>query len=290
MSRTPPDAQEPAPFDLGAADLPDWIEDRALASGNFPYTKKMKGDDYEAQLPKLQIELLKLQAHLRATGGRLVVLFEGRDSAGKGGTITRFMQHLNPRHAHVVALAKPNEQEAGELYFQRYIRRLPTAGDIALFDRSWYNRAGVERVMGFCSPEETETFLNTVPTVERLLVDDGIKLIKIWLNIGREMQMKRFHARRHDPLKQWKISNIDLAAIGKFDGYTLARDDMLSRTHTEHAPWTVIRANDKKRARLAALRVVLSRCDYAEKDVETVGVPDPKIVLPAPAFMADRGD
>mgnify|MGYP000268301898 CR=1 FL=1 len=277
-------------FDLENPKLPDWIDDGALASGGYPYDDKMDTDDYEEELRLLQIELLKLQAHAREDGMRLVVLFEGRDSAGKGGTISRFTQHLNPRHARVVALAKPNEQEIGEWYFQRYVRQLPTKGDIALFDRSWYNRAGVERVMGFCTPEQTEHFLGEVPTFERMLVDDGVILIKIWLNIGREMQMKRFHKRRHDPLKQWKISKIDLAAIDKFDAYTLARDEMLARTHTEHAPWTVIRANDKKRTRLNALRVVLSHCRYAQKHIETVGLPDPKIVLPAPAFLADRGD
>jgi polyphosphate kinase 2 len=277
-------------FKLDDPDLPDWIDDRAHSSGGYPYDDRMDRDDYEDELRDLQIELLKLQAHARESDMRIVVLFEGRDSAGKGGTISRFTQHLNPRHAHVVALAKPTETEAGEWYFQRYVRRLPTRGDMALFDRSWYNRAGVERVMGFCKPEQTEHFLQEVPTFERMLVDDGITLIKIWLNIGREMQMKRFHARRHDPLKQWKISPIDLQAIDKFDGYTLARDEMLSRTHTEHAPWTVIRANDKKRSRLNALRVVLSRCDYKGKKTKTIGLPDPKIVLPAPAFLADRGD
>ena len=277
-------------FKLDDPDLPDWVKDQAYSSGGYPYDDRMDRDDYEDELRELQIELLKLQAHARESGMRIVVLFEGRDSAGKGGTISRFTQHLNPRHAHVVALAKPTETEAGEWYFQRYVRRLPTMGDIALFDRSWYNRAGVERVMGFCKPEQTEHFLQEVPTFERMLVDDGITLIKIWLNIGREMQMKRFHARRHDPLKQWKISPIDLQAIDKFDGYTLARDEMLSRTHTEHAPWTVIRANDKKRTRLNALRVVLSRCNYKGKKARTIGLPDPNIVLPAPAFLADRGD
>ncbi|MCT8970747.1 polyphosphate kinase 2 [Microbaculum marinisediminis] len=277
-------------FDLDDPDLPEWIDDGALPSGGFPYEERMDRDDYEDQLRLLQIELLKLQAHIRDTETRLVVLFEGRDAAGKGGTISRFTQHLNPRHAHVVALSKPTATEAGEWYFQRYIRRLPTQGDIALFDRSWYNRAGVERVMDFCTPDQTEHFLREVPKLERMLVDDGVTLIKIWLNIGREMQMKRFHKRRHDPLKQWKLSPIDLQAIEKFDSYTLARDELLSRTHTEHAPWTVIRANDKMRTRLNALRVVLSRCPYKEKHVKVVGPPDPKIVLPAPAFLADRGD
>ncbi|MEJ8570951.1 polyphosphate kinase 2 [Microbaculum marinum] len=277
-------------FDLDDPKLPKRIDHGALQSGHYPYDSKMDSHAYEDELRLLQIELLKLQAHVRDAGMRLVVLFEGRDSAGKGGTIRRFMRHLNPRHAQIVALSKPNEREAGEWYFQRYIRRLPTKGDIALFDRSWYNRAGVERVMGFCTPEETERFLQVVPTFERMLVDDGIVLMKIWLNIGREMQMKRFHARRHDPLKQWKISDVDLAAIEKFDAYTIARDELLSRTHTEYAPWTVIRANDKKRTRLNALRLVLSHCDYEKKDEKIVGVPDPKIVLPAPAFLADRGD
>jgi polyphosphate kinase 2 len=293
MSKSKSDAKPSSrkkAFKLDDPKLPDWIDDEALSSGNYPYDDRMDREEYKEDLRLLQIELLKLQAHTRETDNRIVVLFEGRDSAGKGGTIKRFTEHLNPRHAHVVALAKPTETEAGEWYFQRYIRRLPTRGDIALFDRSWYNRAGVERVMGFCTPEQTEFFLQEVPTFERMLVDDGVTLIKIWLNIGRKMQMKRFHKRRHDPLKQWKISPIDLQAIDKFDGYTLARDEMLSRTHTEHAPWTVIRANDKRRTRLNALRVVLSHCVYGEKHVKTVGLPDPKIVLPAPAFLADRGD
>jgi polyphosphate kinase 2 len=286
-SNMPPKAEA---FSLDDEKLPDWIEAAALRSGGFPYTRRMKRKDYERELRLLQIELLKYQAFARDAGERLVVLFEGRDAAGKGGTITRFTQHLNPRHAYVVALAKPTDRERGEWYFQRYVRHLPPRGDIALFDRSWYNRAGVERVMGFCTPDQTEHFLRTVGDFEKMLVEDGIKLIKIWLNIGREMQLKRFHARRHDPLKQWKLSDIDLAAIEKFDSYTIARDEMLTRTHTAHAPWTVIRANDKMRTRLNALRVVLVECDYPNKDESAVGVPDPKIVLPAPAFLLDRGD
>ncbi len=289
-SRKSKDPSNVLDFSLDDRELPAWIEEAAMRSGGFPYAERMGRKDYDRDLRLLQIELLKYQAHARDAGERLVVVFEGRDAAGKGGTITRFTQHLNPRHAYVVALAKPTETERGEWYFQRYVRNLPPKGDIALFDRSWYNRAGVERVMGFCTPDQTEHFLRTVGEFERMLVEDGIKLIKIWLNIGREMQIKRFHARRHDPLKQWKLSDIDLAAIEKFDSYTIARDEMLTRTHTTHAPWMVIRANDKMRTRLNAMRAVLVECDYPNKDERAVGVPDPKIVVPAPAFLLDRGD
>ncbi len=238
----------------------------------------MKTKRYERELRSLQIELLKMQDWARASGARVVVVFEGRDAAGKGGTISRFRQHLNPRHARAVALSKPSDAERGQWYFQRYVAHLPTAGDITLFDRSWYNRAGVERVMGFCSEDQVSRFFEEAPEFEHALVRDGIHLFKFFLTIGREQQLYRFHRRLTDPLKKWKLSPIDLAAVDKWDDYSKARDDMLRRTHTDHAPWTVVRANDKRRARLNCLRTVLGGLDYADKNAEIVGVPDPKIV------------
>ena len=247
--------------------------------------KKMKRGDYEDELRRLHIELVKAQAWARETGTRLLIVFEGRDSAGKGGTIKRFMENLNPRAARVVALSKPTEAERGQWYFQRYANHLPTQGEFVLFDRSWYNRAGVEPVMGFCTPEQTEAFLREAPRFEDMLVDDGIVLIKFWLNIGREMQLKRFHDRRHDPVKIWKLSPIDLKALGKWDDYTAARDRMLEMTHTDHAPWTIIRANDKRRARLNAIRYVLSRLNYDGKHRKAIGTIDEQIVGSGPGFL-----
>ncbi len=265
-------------FNLENPVLPEAIAAQAFASGGYPYTERMPRKTYERDLALLQIELLKLQRWALDTGERIVILFEGRDAAGKGGTIKRFMEHLNPRHAHVVALTKPTEAERGQWYFQRYAAQLPTAGDMALFDRSWYNRAGVEPVMGFCKPEQTKKFLKEAPEFESALVRDGVKLFKLWLTVGRAMQLKRFHERQHDPLKSWKLSPIDLKSIPKWDDYTAARDAMFENTHTDVAPWTVIRSNDKRRARLGAIRHVLSALDYAEKDASLIVKPDPKIV------------
>jgi polyphosphate kinase 2 len=279
-----PGAAAPA-FDIDAPELPKAIADAALAAGGYPYDKKLKRKTYEKELALLQIELLKLQAHVQATGGRIVVVFEGRDAAGKGGCIGRFMQHLNPRHARAVALSKPTEAERGQLYFQRYMAHMPTRGDIVLFDRSWYNRAGVERVMGFCTEDQLADFLREAPEFEGLLVRDGIRLFKIYLTIGRETQLERFHERRHDPLKRWKLTDIDLAAIAKWDDYTKAKDDMFRFTHTAVAPWTVVRANDQRRARLEAIRVVLSAMDYPDKDQKIVRAPDPRIVGADDAFF-----
>ncbi len=264
-------------FDIDDPKLPEHIADNALTAGGYPYDKKLKRKAYERQLGELQFELVKLQTHIRKTGTRLVVLFEGRDSAGKGGCISRFMQHLNPRHARSVALPKPTEAERGQWYFQRYVPHLPTAGDITLFDRSWYNRAGVERVMGFANEAQVADFLRDAPEFEALLVQDGIKLFKIYLTIGRETQLERFHERRHDPLKQWKLSDIDLAALTKWDAYTKAQHDMFRFTHTPTAPWTAIRANDQRRARLECIRLVLSAFDYDDKDTDAVGAIDPKL-------------
>jgi polyphosphate kinase 2 len=213
------------------------------------------------------------------------VLFEGRDASGKGSCISRFLARLNPRHARSVALSKPTEAERGEWYFQRYVAHLPTRGDIVLFDRSWYNRAGVERVMGFCSEEQVSAFLRDAPEFEALLVRDGVRLFKFFLTIGREMQLLRFHERRHNPFKRWKITEIDLAAIAKWDEYTQAQRDMFRFTHTAISPWTVIRANDQRRARLEAIRTVLSETSYAGRDEGVVGKPDPLIVGSGPDFF-----
>lgn len=267
-----------AAFDLENPELPGEIDGAAFRSGGYPYDKRMSRKAYEGELRLLQIELLKLQRWVRDEGQRIVMVFEGRDAAGKGGTIKRFMEHLNPRHARTVALSKPTETERGQWYFQRYITHLPTAGDMVLFDRSWYNRAGVEPVMGFCSSEQVSKFLEETPEFETSLVRDGIRLFKFWLTVGHAMQIKRFHARRHDPLKSWKLSPIDLASMSKWDDYTAAREEMFDHTHTKPAPWTVIRSNDKRRARLNAIRHILASIDYDEKDKKIVANPDPKIL------------
>ena len=272
-------------FDLDAPELPKKIDEAALTSGGFPYDEKLKRKVYEEELTALQIELAKLQASLQKRKDRLLVLFEGRDAAGKGSTIKRITAHLNPRSARVVALSKPTETEAGQWYFQRYVAHLPTAGEIVLLDRSWYNRAGVERVMGFCSEDQLADFLREAPQLEGMLVRDGIHLFKLYLEIGREMQMKRFHRRRHDPLQQWEITNIDLAAVGKWDAYTSAKEEMFRFTHTPATPWTVIRANDKRRTRLEAIRTILSAVDYDGKDKKVVGKVDTKIVGSGPEFF-----
>ena len=272
-------AKETVPgFRIEDPKLPKWIESQALASGGYPYEDKLKKSVFEEELDRLQIELVKLQMSVRASRQRLVVIFEGRDAAGKGTCIGRFMQHLNPRYARAVALSKPTETELGQWYFQRYVAHLPTAGDIVLFDRSWYNRAGVERVMGFSSKDQVADFLREAPNFEGMLVREGIWLFKIYLDIGREMQLERFHERWHDPLKRWKITDIDMAAMAKWDDYTAAKHEMFRFTHTPTSPWTVIRANDQRRARIEAIRLVLSAIDYEGKDVKAVGTCDLKIV------------
>ena len=276
--RKPPAKEEIPGFDIDSPKLPSWIEKAELSSDHYPYDRKLKRKIYERELGALQIELLKMQQHAQQTGLRIVILLEGRDTAGKGGCVNAFMQHLNPRHARAVALSKPTEVERGQWYFQRYIAHLPTRGDIVLFDRSWYNRAGVERVMGFCSDEQLANFLREAPDLEAQLVRDGIRLFKFYLTIGRETQLARFHSRRHDPLKRWKLTDIDLVAMAKWDDYTRAQADMFRFTHTPTSPWTAIRANDQRRARLAAIRAVLSAIDYEGKDIKVVGEPDPMIV------------
>jgi polyphosphate kinase 2 len=256
-----------------------------MTSGHYPYTKRMKREEFEEKLYALQVELVKLQMHNLKTGGRILALFEGRDGAGKGSCIDAFSAHLNPRHARAVALTKPTETERGQLYFQRYAVHLPTAGEIVLFDRSWYNRAGVERVMGFCTAEQLATFLREAPEFEGLLVRDGIRLFKFYLTIGRDMQLKRFHERRHNPLKQWKLSSVDLAALEKYDDYTAAQVEMFRFTHTAISPWTVIRANDQRRARLESIRAVLLAIDYEGRDLKAIGQPDPLIIGSGPDFF-----
>ncbi|MBN8441808.1 MAG: polyphosphate kinase 2 [Thauera sp.] len=247
-------------------------------SGGYPYRNLMSRKNYEKQKYRLQVELLKLQAWVKETGQRVVILFEGRDAAGKGGTIKRFMEHLNPRGARVVALEKPTPTEQGQWYFQRYIQHLPTAGEIVLFDRSWNNRAGVERVMGFCTPDEYAEFMRQAPEFERNLVRSGIHLIKFWFSVSREEQRRRFKEREAHPLKQWKLSPIDLASLDKWDDYTKAKEAMFFYTDTADAPWTVVKSDCKKRARLNALRYVLHKLPYANKDIERIGPLDPLIV------------
>ena len=247
-------------------------------SGAYPYRNLMSRKAYEKQKYRLQVGLLKLQAWVKETGQRVVVLFEGRDAAGKGGTIKRFMEHLNPRGAHVVALEKPSDTERGQWYFQRYIQHLPSAGEIVLFDRSWYNRAGVERVMGFCSPDEYNEFMRQVPEFERNLVRSGIHVIKFWFSVSREEQRRRFKERESHPLKQWKLSPIDLASLDKWDDYTKAKEAMFFYTDTADSPWTVVKSDCKKRARLNAMRYVLHKLPYANKDIDLIGALDPLLV------------
>ena len=264
------------------ATAPDGVRDAIRTGGkndilsdSYPYAARMDRKAYEKDLDALQLELIRLQADAKETGKRIVVVFEGRDAAGKGGTIARFRMNLNPRIARVVALPKPTDYEAGQWYFQRYIKHMPTEGEIVLFDRSWYNRGVVEHVFGFCTVEERRRFLSQVPDFETMLVDEGITLKKLWLNVGRAEQLRRFLGREADPLKQWKLSWIDVEGLNRWDAYTDAIRETFERSHTPVAPWTIVRSDDKRRARLAAIRSVLYDIDYTGKgDVDT---PDPKI-------------
>ena len=249
---------------------------------DFPYDERLSRKKYEKEKRALQIELLKLQRDIKSTGGRLIIVFEGRDAAGKGGTIKRFTENLNPRGARIVALEKPTDRERTEWYLQRYIAHLPAAGEIVMFDRSWYNRAGVERVMGFCRPDECMEFLREAPEFERMLARDGIKLVKFWFSVSRSEQLRRFVNRQLDPVKRWKLSPIDLASLDKWDDYTEAKETMFFFTDIADAPWTVVKSNDKKRARIEAMRYVLSQISYEGRDNRLVGQPDPLIVGPAP--------
>ena len=260
-----------------------WRED-------YPYPALMSRSEYEQQKRILQIELLKLQRWVKDTGQKVVILFEGRDAAGKGGTIKRFTEHLNPRGARVVALDKPSEREMSQWYFQRYVAQLPAGGEIVLFDRSWYNRAGVERVMGFCTDQQYEQFLEQVPVFEKMLVASGVRLIKLWFSVTQSEQRTRFVIRHIDPVRQWKLSPNDLASLDQWGAYTTAKEAMFVHTDIPEAPWTVVRSNDKKRGRLNAMRHVLTALDYVGKDPGRFGTPDPQIVGPARDFLEPSED
>ena len=248
-----------------------------ILNQTYPYSERMPRKAYEKDLAALQIELVKMKSWVRDSGARIAILFEGRDASGKGGTIKRFRENLNPRGARVVALPKPTETEASQWYFQRYVDHLPAAGEIAFFDRSWYNRGVVEHVFGFCTPEQRMHFFRQVPDFEKMLVDDGVKLFKIWLNVGRAEQLRRFLERESDPLKQWKLSWIDVEGLKKWDAYSDAIRETFDRTHTDHAPWTVVRSDDKRRARINAIRSMLTGLDYARKDLKALGQVDPNV-------------
>lgn len=261
-------------------------------SGAYPYQNRMKRKTYEKQKYDLQVELLKLQRWVRENGKKLVIVFEGRDAAGKGGSIKRFMEHLNPRGARVVALEKPTEVERGQWYFQRYVKTLPTSGEIVLYDRSWYNRAGVERVMGFCTDEEYREFIRQVPEFEKHLIRSGIILVKFWFSVSQEEQLKRFKARETHPLKQWKLSPVDMASLDKWDDYTKAKEAMFFHTDTAESPWTIVRSDCKKRARLNAMRYILNKIPYDNKDRKKIGPVDPLLVGRAEAIygLSQRND
>lgn len=278
-----PHLQEPVKL---SPDTDDLLEKQrsmqaSIDTSVYPYPQKISRREYEREKRILQIELLKMQHWVKEEGKKLLMLFEGRDAAGKGGSIKRFMEHLNPRGAHVVALEKPTDIERSQWYFQRYLQHLPAAGEIVLFDRSWYNRAGVERVMGFCNQEEYIEFLHQAPVLEQMLTDSGIKLFKLWFSVSRKEQFRRFMSRRQDPLKQWKLSPVDLASLNKWEDYTKAKEAMFLHTHKKQTPWTVIKSDDKKRARLNAMKLVLSTLDYPNKNFDVVGEPDPLIVSSA---------
>lgn len=296
------DPADRSTYTLNKAGIPDTTPEvdeiaelaRAEPAGDawkqgYPYDEKLSRRIYDRQKRALQIELLKLQTHIKETGQKLVIVFEGRDAAGKGGSIKRFMEHLNPRGARTVALEKPTDKERTQWYFQRYVQHLPSAGEIVLFDRSWYNRAGVERVMGYCTPTEYLEFTRSAPEFERMLVNSGIKLVKFWFSVGRAEQLARFAARRDDPVRQWKLSPTDLASLDKWDEYTQAKEAMFFYTDTAESPWTVVKSNDKKRARLEALRHVLSRYDYPSKNHKIATAPDPRIVG-SPKQVYDQGE
>ena len=244
---------------------------------SYPYRQEMKRKEYEAQMEVLQIELAKMQADIKATGKRVIVVFEGRDAAGKGGTIKALTENLNPRLAQVVALSKPSDREASQWYFQRYVDWLPAAGEMAIFDRSWYNRAVVEKVFGFCSDEDRDRFFRQLPAFERLFQDEGIIYLKFWLEVGQAEQLKRFLEREADPLKQWKLSDIDIKGLSKWKAYDKAIDEMMEKSHFDCAPWTVVLSDDKRRARIAVLQKLLQMFDYKGRDPKAIGQPDPAI-------------
>jgi len=279
--------EKPAASAIGTD--PDLELSEGWREGGYPYKNLMSRKSYEKQKFRLQVELLKLQAWVKETGQRVVILFEGRDAAGKGGTIKRLMEHLNPRGARVVALEKPSETERGQWYFQRYIQHLPTRGEIVLFDRSWYNRAGVERVMGFCSHPDYDEFLRQCPDFERQLVRSGVHLFKFWFSVSRDEQRRRFRERRNHPLKQWKLSPVDMASLDKWNDYTAAKEAMFMHCDTSDAPWMVIKSDCKKRARLNAMRYVLNRLAYTKRDLGRIGAIDP-LIVGRPSLTPSKGD
>ena len=274
-------------FDINDPILPDWIDKKALKSGNYPYDEKLPQKEYDQTIEQLQVELVKLQAWLQATGKRVLSVFEGRDAAGKGGTIFVLRQYMNPRTARNVALTKPTETERGQWYFQRYVAQFPSSGEFVTFDRSWYNRAGVEPVMGFCTPQQHRQFLDETPQFEKMIVNENVHFFKFWLDISQEMQLKRFHDRRHSPLKSWKFSPMDIAGISKWDDYTKAIELMVEKTHTQYAPWIVVQANDKRRSRIAVIRHILRALPYEGRDLDKVGRPDGKIIAEGMKFLKD---
>ena len=274
VSLAHPGANYLAPVD----EINSMAKNAIFPTANYPYKTKMNTAQYEKEKKLLQIELAKFQRWVKETGQKYVIIFEGRDAAGKGGTIKRFTEHLNPRGAQIVALEKPNDREKGQWYFQRYIQHLPTEGEIVFLDRSWYNRAGVERVMGFCTPQEYLEFMRQCPEFERMITRSGIKLVKLWFSTSRNEQFRRLHSRQHDPLKQWKISDIDLASLDKWDNYTEAKEAMFFYTDTKDSPWTVVKSDCKKRARLNAIRHVLTEADYPNKNPKVACAPDNLIV------------
>ncbi|ALG14841.1 polyphosphate kinase [Kibdelosporangium phytohabitans] len=278
-----PDGDDPVLRRADGSVVDTWRE-------NYPFSARMSRTEYDTTKRLLQIELLKLQYWIKDTGKRMVILFEGRDAAGKGSTIKRFTEHLNPRGARVVALTKPTDREQGEWYFQRYVNNLPTAGEIVLFDRSWYNRAGVERVMGYCTETQYRRFMRQAPTFERMLVDDGVLLVKLWFSVSRSEQRTRFLIRQVDPVRQWKLSANDIESLDLWDAYTQAKVAMFRETDTEDAPWTVVKSNDKKRARVEAMRSVLARVDYEDKDPDVVGTPDSRVVGAAATLLEEGED
>ncbi len=261
-----------------------------ILSKGFPYRTAMKGRDYDVLMAGLQQQLVRLQADVKATGKRVVAVFEGRDAAGKGGCIDRVRENLNPRVASVVALTKPSDREMAQWYFQRYIDWLPARGEILLFDRSWYNRGIVEHVFGFCKPEQRAHFFRQVPDFERMLVDDGIVLVKLWLDVSRPEQLRRFLARESDPMKQWKLSSIDIDGLAKWDEYTSAIAETFAASHTGHAPWTVVRSDDKDRARIGVIQSLLRAVDYEGRDDKVIGVPDPGVVGGPDLWSDDEND
>jgi polyphosphate kinase len=265
------DDDDPVLLDRDGNHVDTWRE-------RYPYDTRMPRDEYERVKRRLQIELLKLQNWSKRSGARHVIVFEGRDAAGKGGTIKRFMEHLNPRGARVVALEKPTDLEKAQWYFQRYVTHLPTAGEMVLFDRSWYNRAGVEKVMGFCTPEQHAEFMRQAPMFEDMLVSEGLELTKFWFSVSPAEQRTRFAIRLVDPVRNWKFSPMDMASVDKWDDYTTAKEEMFGATDTDIAPWIVVKSNDKKRARINAMRHLLAKFDYDEKDDDVVGEPDPLVV------------